>query len=143
MNEQSSNMNPEPLDRREARRQRRAERFADPSRGGTWVTGLILIALGGLFLMRNTGTFDIPLQNWWALFILIPAIGAFDTGLRMYRSAGNRLTAPARGSLLVGLVLTFVAASFLFGLDWTYFGPVLIILVGAGILITSVVGNQE
>jgi hypothetical protein len=75
---------------------------------GTWLVGLILIVLGGIFLLRNTGIFDIPLKNWWALFILIPAIGALDTALRMYRSAGNQLTAPARGSLLVGLVLTFV-----------------------------------
>ena len=107
------------------------------------MAGLILIVLGGMFLMQNAGTFDLPLQNWWALFILIPAIGALDTALRTYRSAGNRLTAPVRGSLLVGLVLTFVTASFLFGLDWSYFGPILIILVGAGILITTVVGNKE
>jgi hypothetical protein len=107
------------------------------------MAGLILIVLGGMFLMRNTGTFDIPLQNWWALFILIPAVGALDTGLRMYRSAGNVLTAPARGSLLVGLVLTFVTVSFLFGLDWSYFGPILIILVGVGILFTYFSGSQE
>jgi hypothetical protein len=132
----------DPMDRREARRQRRAERLADPSRGGTWVVGLILILLGGIFLLRNTGTFDIPLKNWWALFILIPAIGSFDTALRMYRSAGNQLTAPVRGSLLVGLVLTFVTATFLFGLDWSYFGPILIILTGIGILFTYKSGNK-
>src|SRR5688572_4259602 len=102
----------EPMDRREARRQRRLERLADPSRRGAWVAGLIMISLGGIFLLRNTGTFDIPLKNWWALFILIPAIGSLDTARRLYRSAGNRLTAPARGSLLVGLILTFVTATF-------------------------------
>ena len=134
---------PDPMDRREARRQRRAERLADPSRAGTWVVGLILIVLGGIFLLRNTGTFDIPLKNWWALFILIPAIGALDTALRMYRSAGNQLTAPARGSLLVGLVLTFVTTMFLFELDWSYFGPILIILTGIGILFTYQSGNKE
>jgi hypothetical protein len=127
---------PELMDRREARRQRRLERLADPSRGGAWAAGLIMIILGGIFLLRNTGTFDIPLRNWWALFILIPAIGSLDTARRHYRSAGNQLTAPARGSLLVGLVLTFVTATFLFELNWSYFGPVLIILAGIGILFT-------
>lgn len=134
---------PEPLSRREARRQRRAERLADPSRGGTWITGLILILLGAMFLMRTMGTFDLPFQNWWALFILIPAIGAFDTAWRTYRHADNQLTAPARGSLLVGLVLTFVAVTFLFGLDWSYFGPILIILTGLGILLTYLTGAND
>lgn len=143
MNEHASNHDPETYDRREARRQRREARLGDPSRRTGWMAGLILIVLGGMFLMRNTGTFDLPLQNWWALFILIPAIGALDTAQRTYRSAGNRLTAPVRASLLVGLVLTFVSTSFLFGLDWSYFGPILIILVGAGILITTVVGSRE
>ena len=134
---------PEPMDRREARRQRRLERLADPSRGGSWVAGLIMIILGGIFLLRNTGTFDIPLKNWWALFILIPAIGSLDTARRLYRSAGNQLTAPARGSLLVGLVLTFVTAMFIFELNWSFFGPILIILAGIGILLTYWFGPKE
>jgi hypothetical protein len=133
----------EPLDRREARRQRRAERLADPSRGGGWAVGLILIVLGGIFLLRNTGTFDIPLKNWWALFILLPAIGSLDTARRIYRSAGNQLTLPARGSLLVGLVLTFVSAAFIFELNWSFFGPILIILTGIGILVTYFSANKE
>lgn len=145
MNDQSSDSEPqpEPMDRREARRQRRAERLAGPSRGGTWILGLILIVLGGLFLLRNTGTFDIPLKNWWALFILLPAIGSFDTARRIYHSAGNRLTAPASGSLLMGLVLTFVTAAFLFGLNWSLFGPLLLILAGIGVLLTYMFGNKQ
>ena len=145
MNDQSpiNTSEPEPTDRRETRRQRRAERLADPSRGGAWIAGLILILLGGIFLLRNTGTFDIPLRNWWALFILIPAIGSLDTALRIYRSSGNQLTAPARGSLLVGLVLTFVTAAFIFELNCSYFGPILIILTGIGILFTYMLGNRE
>ena len=137
MNDRSSIPTPEPIDRREARRQRREERFAEPSRPGGWVAGLVLIVLGAMFLMRNTGSFDVPLQNWWALFILIPAVGAFDTAFRTYRAAGDQLTAPARGSLLVGLVLSFVSAIFLFDISWTFFGPVLIILVGIGIIFNA------
>lgn len=141
MNEQSPQ--PEPINSREARRQRRAERLADPSRGGGWVAGLILIILGGLFLLRNTGMFEIPLKNWWSLFILLPAIGSLDTARRFYRSAGNRLTPPASGSLLVSLVLTLVTAVFLFELNWSYFGPILIILTGLGILVTYTFGTRE
>lgn len=136
MNEQTPVNAPEPLDRREARRQRRAERLADPSHAGSWITGIILIVLGGAFLMQNMGSYRFPLQNWWALFILIPAVGAFDTAFRSYRNSGT-FTNAARGSLLVGIVLTLVTAGFLFNIGWTYFGPVLIILVGLGILMNG------
>jgi len=133
MNEQSPMNQPEPFDRRGARRQRREARLADPSRGGSWAAGVILILLGGMFLMRNMGTFDLPLKNWWALFILMPAIGSLDAAFRIHRQAGY-FNAAARGSLLVGAVLTFITVMFLFDISWTFFGPILIILVGIAIL---------
>ena len=98
--------------------------------------------LGVAFLMRTTRNFDFPVNNWWALFILIPAVGAFDTAIRMYRNANNQLNAPAGGSLIVGLVLTFVTASFLFNLNWSLFGPVILILAGIGILATAMLGRD-
>ena len=39
-----------------------------------WVPGVILIGLGVIFLLNNITGFSI--DNWWALFIFIPAIGA-------------------------------------------------------------------
>lgn len=140
MNDETQNN--ESIDRREARRQRRAERLGDPSRKSTWMAGLILIILGGMFLMQNMGS-NIPLKNWWALFILIPAIGAFETGIRIYRHAGNQLTAPASGSLLVGGVLTVVTLGFLFNINWTFFGPALLILAGIGVLVNATLVNRE
>jgi hypothetical protein len=142
MNNQSSNNNdqPKPFDRREAIRQRRLARRAligDPARSSTWIAGLILILLGAAYLLQNLGITTSLLKNWWALFILLPAIGAFETTLRIYRNAGNHLTAPASGSLLVALVLTIVTIFLLFDLDWAIFGPVLIILAGIGILIKT------
>ncbi len=141
MNEQTPIPAPEPISRREARRQRREQRLADPSRGGTWVVGLILILLGGMFLMSTTGTWDLPLTNWWALFILIPAVGSLSAAWRMYIDAGYQLNAQARGSLLVGLVLTFITFMFLFGISWAYAGPILIIVVGILILINYMIGS--
>jgi hypothetical protein len=142
MTEQTPFPEPEPLSHHEARRQRREQRLADPSRGGAWIVGVILILLGGLFLLRTTGIVDIPLTNWWALFILIPAFGAFSTAWRTYQEEG-RLTGPARGSLLVGLVLTFITFTFLFEISWTYVGPLLIIAVGIAIILNYAIGGQE
>ncbi len=140
----SSSTNPiqsEPLDRHEARAQRRAARHAATG-GLNWVAGLILVALGGAFLLQNMGALSITIHNWWALFILIPALGSFDTALRAYRNSGNRLNATARGALLAGAIMTVVTLAFLFDLDWTYFGPMLIILVGVGVLINSLLPGQ-
>jgi peptidoglycan/LPS O-acetylase OafA/YrhL len=141
MTEQSPAPESEPLSRREVRRQRREQRLADPSRGDAWIVGVILIVLGGLFLMRTMGT-DIPLTNWWALFILIPAFGALSAAWRMYREADNRLTTAARSSLLVGLVLSFITFMFLFEISWTYVGPLLIIVVGIAIILNYILGSQ-
>ena len=132
--------NNKPLDRREARRQRRAERRAAlgaPTGSSALILGVLLIVLGGAFLMQNIGTFIIPLKNWGALFILIPAIGALERAFRYYRNADNQLTTQAGGALLVGLVLIIITALILFDLNWTLNGPILVILVGIGILVNS------
>jgi hypothetical protein len=148
MNDQSplNNTQPEPLDRHEARQQRREahREFLGGSGGSlTWVAGVILILLGIAFLLQNMGTFSIPLENWWALFIMIPAIGAFDTAQRIYRKADNQFTASARSSALGGVILTLITASFLFNLDWDIFGPVLIILGGIGLLVNYTVAEKR
>jgi LiaF transmembrane domain len=143
MNDQPQNN--EPFDRHEARRQRREARheaLGVPG-GSTWVVGLILIILGGAFLMQNTGMFLIPFMNWWALFILIPAFGSLDRAYRAYKNAGNQFTAFVRNALFVGLILTMVAGMFLFNLSWTYLGPIMIILVGVGILATNMISTKE
>jgi hypothetical protein len=123
---------PEPLDQFEARRRRREERRAGRA---PWLGGVILIGLGIIFLLQNFGA---PvLNNWWALFILIPAVGAFGNAWRDYQNAGGRLTPSARWSMIVGLILTMVTAVFLFNLDWGLIGPVLIILAGIGLLLNT------
>lgn len=143
MNDQIQNN--QPYDRREARRQRRAERR--DARGfpgsSTWVVGLILIVLGGAFLMQNLGKFYFPFTNWWALFILLPALGSLDRAYRAYKNAGDQMTAFARNAGFVGVILLIVAGLFLFNLNWTYYGPMLLILVGLGVLINSVLPSRE
>lgn len=134
----SSGQQPDFTSRHEERMRRREERWAARgSRGGSgaWVGGAILVILGLVFLLQNMGIF--VLNNWWALFILLPAIGAFAAAWSNYRDAGNRLTGAARGSLIGGIVLTMVAATFLFGLNWPVVGPILIILAGIGLLLNA------
>ncbi|MBE0699600.1 MAG: hypothetical protein IH586_21965 [Anaerolineaceae bacterium] len=101
-----------------------------------WIGGAILILIGFIFLLRNVTGFS--LNNWWALFILIPAIGSFGRAISAYQTNG-RLSAPARRALISGLVLTFIAAVFLFNLDFGSLWPVFLILGGIGLLLNALI----
>jgi len=137
MNENSSSNNY--ANRRSERRQRINERRAMRS-GGEWIGGALLLFIGLLLLARNLNfmTFD----NWWALFIMLPAIGSFSTAWGMYRADGH-FSMRARGALIGGLVLIAITAMFLFNLNWTILGPGLLILAGIGLLVNVMLPGGE
>jgi peptidoglycan/LPS O-acetylase OafA/YrhL len=118
--------------RMQYRAERRAARYTG---GGAWIVGVALIALGAIFMLQNMGT--VLIHNWWALFILLPALGSFATAYGAYRNSG-RLTVVARSSLIGGLILTAIAGFFLLDLDWARWWPTLLILVGIGALTNAV-----
>jgi hypothetical protein len=99
-----------------------------------WVPGLVLIAIGAFFLLNNFT--DFHLNNWWALFILIPAFGSLGNFLRAYRKDG-RMSGEARGSFIGSLILFFVTAVFLFGWSWGTVWPVFLIIAGVGALLSG------
>ncbi len=109
---------------------------ARPARrdNNAWIAGLVLIGIGVIFLLNQFTGFE--LNNWWALFILIPAFGAFGNALRT-RQANGHFGKEGRGSLIGGLILTFVASIFLFELDWGRVWPVFLIIAGVGVLLGS------
>ena len=102
--------------------------------GMGWVPGLVLIGIGALFLINNFT--DFHLNNWWALFILIPAFGSLGNFMRAYRKDG-RINSEARGSLIGSLILFFVASIFLFGWNWGAVWPVFLIIAGIGALLSG------
>jgi hypothetical protein len=122
----------EPATQSENFERRHGRRLAHPS---GWIGGAILIVLGIFLLLQNlTGC---SLNNWWALFILLPAVGAFGRAWQGYQNAGGRLSGEAGRSLFGGIILLLITAIFLFGWSWTIFGPALLILLGASLLLTS------
>jgi hypothetical protein len=125
----------EGLDRQSKRRQRIEDRRAGRA-GSPWIVGGILILAGILILLQNLTSFE--LKNWWALFILIPAFGAFGNAWRAYTHDG-KLSAPARAALISGIILTMITATFLLGLNWTILGPTLLILAGVGLLLNVLI----
>lgn len=117
------------------REQRRAWRR---STGTAWIGGVVLILLGVVFLLQNFG--GIRFDNWWALFILLPAVGSFATAWNIYRRTGQ-LNRPARGALIGGFVLLLITATFLFNLNWGLVFPVLLIVLGVALLLNSMLPN--
>ena len=99
---------------------------------------MILIVFGIVSLVESMGINVPALQNWWALFILIPAVGAFVRGWRAYVDNGRRVNSLVTGSFIGGLAMTLVALTFLLGLSWTLMLPIFLILAGLGVLLTAI-----
>lgn len=125
------------------REQRQAKRIAwsearreiHAGRPYFWLTGgSILIMLGVVFMLQNMG---IPfLTNWWALFILIPALWVYVAAWNSYQDNG-RLTRSGIGSLIMGIMLTILAMVFLLNLNLGLFWPILLIVGGLIFLVTA------
>ena len=113
----------------EESRPRRVQR-----QSGSLTGGLILIGIGTVFLLSQlTGWY---IQNWWALFIFIPAVLKLNEVWQSYQANG-RFNAETRGSLIGALLLTMVGAFFLFNISWNLFWPLLLILFGVSALLNG------
>ena len=73
------------------------------------------------------------LKNWWALFILIPAFGAFVTAWEILQDK-SQLTRGGAWSLTVGVLLTILSLFFMMNLTVNPFWPFLLIVAGLALL---------
>ncbi|MDE2023020.1 MAG: hypothetical protein KGJ18_02305 [Gammaproteobacteria bacterium] len=94
-------------------------------------TGLVVIAVGVAFPLWN---FDVRLpfmryRNWWALFILIGAVGPLSYALHRYREK-RRFDGGVLHSLISAAAVIVLALMFLLDLDWARWWPVFIIIGG-------------
>ena len=106
----------------------------EPERCDTrWLGGVVLIAVGLFFLLGNV--FSVTLTgNWWAVFILIPALYSLQRAWYAYKRDG-RLSDKAHSNLIGGLLIGAVAFIFLFGLSFGEWWPLFLIIVGLGALL--------
>ena len=108
-------------------------------RRGYWTKaalGLALMAVGVVFLLRNLG-YELPFlryHNWWALFILLGAVGPLSVAAERYRTTG-RAGWIVLHSLLSAGAIVMVAAFFLVDLDWTTWWPLFVIYGGFWMLL--------
>ncbi len=103
---------------------------------GAPIVGLAVIAVGLVFLGRNFGM-DLPLPDrWWALIILVPAAASL-VGAARYHRVDGRLSSRVAGSATVGALMLATALILFFDLKWSLYWPVMVIIVGLGILARS------
>ena len=102
------------------------------SHSGGLMPGLILILVGLIFLARNYLGFS--LHNWWALFILIPAMNNLGAAWRHYQRSGE-IGPHVRREAFWGVLLFMVSFAFLFDLDFGLLWPFFLILAGIGMLL--------
>jgi hypothetical protein len=110
------------------------ERRIRRSSGSSIWVGVFFILLGGIMLLQRLGGYT--LENWWALFILIPAISSLATAAALFRRAG-RFNSAVSGSLFGGLIIGAVAVLFLFNLDWGTYWPIFVLLGGLSIMVSA------
>jgi hypothetical protein len=112
-----------------------------PITHGGWIFGTVLIALGAVFLLQNAG---IPIlrDNWWALFILIPALATFSAAWAAYQQSGQ-VTPTVTGLVVGGSVPLVIALVFLFGLSFGQWWPLLLIGAGIAALLGGGVGRRH
>jgi len=92
-----------------------------------WV-GIAFVLFGIIMILQTAGL--VRLNNWWALFILIPALASFGKAWHQARTNGGRFTRSVSGPISGGLFISTVALLFLFSLDWGRYWPVFIVLAG-------------
>lgn len=106
-----------------------------PNHKGNSITGAIILIVIGLFLvLQRLGISGF--ENWWAIFILIPAISSTENLVRELRSSRGFHFAIA--STILGILFpTAVAFMFLFDLDWSLYWPIFIMLAGISMILTG------
>ena len=103
---------------------------------GPMLGGLVLIAVGVIFLLVNTGIFSLGVlpHNWWALFFLLPIFGILGNLFRSYQRQDGSFRYAAASQLIGLAVLTLIMFVFLFGWSWGKIWPAFIIIAGIGAL---------
>jgi hypothetical protein len=99
--------------------------------------GLILISGGAIILLNQMDILSFEL-NWWALFILIPAIGSFSGAYNRYRATNNLFDMSVMVPALIGLFMVALAFNLLGGKGWNFnlsvYWPIILILLGLGMI---------
>lgn len=108
-------------------------RRGKPDSDGVW-WGLILLTLGGMFLLSNVGLVDRGLiKQWWVVFPIVFGIG------RLVSARTAKAVSEGVFLLLIG-VWFLIAVTEWMGLTWRSSWPLALIAVGASTLAEAIAG---
>ena len=91
---------------------------------------LVGLALGVGMLTGYT------VNNWWALFMLIP-VGTMSLDMWQDYQKNGRLTKKASDLIIPIIILLVIVSIFLFNLSWSIMWPASFIAIGLSILLTG------
>lgn len=113
-----------------------AKNVKKASSGSNWALGIAIVAIGAILLARNLGIdfFFLEFDNWWAIFILLAAIGPLQHAYSSFMREG--FSNAVANSLVTTGAIVFVALIFLLDLAFTVWWPVFVI-VGGLYMLTS------
>lgn len=100
--------------------------------------GLSATLFGFIFLRMNLAYDSFPyldFENWWGLFILIPALGGLVTAVLLL--IGRHSVVLILINLALAAVITLTGMIAVLGLDWSLMNlttPMILILVGLGLI---------
>lgn len=101
-----------------------------------WI-GLAFMAGGAIVLLNQSGLLSIKF-NWWAFFIVIPAIGSFRNAYSRYRATNNLFDMSVMMPALIGLFMIGLMFNLLSGngwnFNWNLLWPLMFIIIGMGMI---------
>lgn len=110
------------------------EHEVENEQGSTWIIAIVMMLVGAGLLLSNFT--NVSFDNWWALFLFIPAGFMLQIVWKDYKSNG-RLTGKSTGSLIAGLSILVMIVVFLFDLSWSGLWPVAFIFGGIAVLLSG------
>jgi len=101
---------------------------------GNWQwTGILFIILGVFLLLQNSGYIG-ELDNWWALFIILPGIATLGGALKSWHEKGE-ITRKFIDRFASGVTILFVGCILMLEWPWSKVWPVFLIIYGAEFLL--------
>lgn len=109
------------------------------------IFGLILIGLGGYFLLQTMGILPNMNFNWWAIFILFPALAIGNDAWRRYQANGERADREVRNKAVIAALLGILALSLMFDLNFNFgsLWPLFLIIAGIAVLFGLIGPGRE
>jgi hypothetical protein len=92
--------------------------------------GIAIVFIGLILLAKNLGYefFFLNYNNWWAVFILVAAVGPLTSAFSHYQKSGFGYS--VANHLVSAGAIIFIALLFLLDLRWQLWWPMFIIIGG-------------